>query len=431
METARYRGDLTPTGDIAPFRVAAPEGLHPDAKRKLTDAGLEFLDEPARAQALIIRSKTNLLLPQAFTQFPDLMYVARAGVGVDNISMPHASEAGVATVNTPGASTHAVAQRVTAFILAWAARIREGTEALRDGRWPKGELNVEPLDTTEKTLGIVGLGRIGRATQRLAGPFFGKVIYYDRDTIGDTSPTPLKQLMEEADVVSVNISGKDQVLTREMLAHLKPGSLVVNTARGTVIDLDTLLERMHEGVSAALDVFPNEGKPDMFRTGTPENPEETVTAKIARHPRFLGTPHTAASDEVTQKKLGLEAAERIIEFAHKGTVNAGNSAGHTLPAITLEKPPSENGNGYHHEETPPRSRVVTLHRSVKGASKRLDEIIAAHDVNIAQSVNAEGPHKLAMSLHDIDEVSIDVLVQILAALDQDPDVLKRRIIMNQ
>ncbi|MDD5041503.1 MAG: NAD(P)-dependent oxidoreductase [Candidatus Peribacteraceae bacterium] len=425
--TSRYLGDLTPTGETVHFRAAAPDGLHPDAKKKLTDADLEIVDDPATAQALIIRSKTKLLLPEAFATRPDLMYVARAGVGVDNIDMRQASEAGVATINTPGESTRPVAQRVLAFILAWSARIREGTEALRDGTWPKGDKNVEPIDLTEKTLGIIGYGRIGEETARIAGPLFGKTVYTDKRNI--PGAIPLEELLRQSDVVSMNVSGKDPVLTRDLLKKfLRDNALVVNTARATVIDLDALLEQMNSrGVSAALDVYPNEGKPEMFRRASADASEETTTAKIAKHPHFLGTPHTAASDQVTQKRLGFEAADRIVEFAHFGTINPGNLPGHTLPAITLEKPKADgNGNGNH---TPPRSRVVTLHRSVKGASRRLDGIMAEHDVNIAQSTNAEGPHKLAMTLQDIDEVRTEVLIQILGALNEDPDVIKRRIMM--
>lgn len=412
MKTLTYKGDIADDGAIVPFRVAARDGVSPDAVARLRDAeGIALVDDPVRAQGLLIRSATKLLIAGQIAAHPDLQYVVRVGVGTDNIDMRRAAEAGVATVNTPGASTQAVARHTLSLMLAWASRTVQGTRALAAHRWPKGEADLEPVDLTEKTLGIVGYGRIGRETARFAQPHVGRILYSDALPVAGAVPLP--DLLRESDIVTLHAAADREVLTPEMVALLKPGALLINTARGSTVNTAALLARMDgpDGVHAALDVFPREGK-GMF-----EDPE---TAAIVAHPRFLGTPHAAASDPVTQRKLGLEGADRMLEFARRGTINPLNLPGHTLPRVEPEEPRT------------PAIRGILTHESVRGALAAVTGIIARHGANIRQLLNEEGgtnggPH-LAATLFDLEEDRPEEGLKIMRDIAKELRPLKRRLL---
>lgn len=387
METPRYRGDITPTGQLEPFRIAARDKVHPDARKKIEAAeGVVLTENPAETQAVVIRSATKLIKPEDFDAFPQLRYAIRAGVGVDNIGMHLAALRGIATVNTPGASTEAVAQRSLAFILAWAGRFRQGTEALMRHTWPKNSPEVTPVDLGDKTLGIVGHGRIGRATHDMAQRFFGRVLYND---IGnDNGITALDDLLPASDVVSLSaVPDPDDpvILTAEKMRLLKPLALLVNTARGVLVDHPALLEHMNRGGSAALDVYPEEGE-SMFN--------DPIIEQIMNHPNFLGTPHTAASGPLVQKNLGIEGADRAIEFAQQGIVNPGSIQGHTLPELKPQR------------RKKPGLRIVLTHPNVPGMVSTITQAIEEEGINLGQVINehseTNGKNTFAMSIYDLD-----------------------------
>ena len=405
---ASYQGDIDSDGDVVPFRVAVRDGVSSDAVDRLESAGNIEITDPVNAQAMIIRSKTKLLTDERFDEHPELMMVARAGVGVDNIDMGLASKHGVATINTPGASTTAVAQRAIAFALGHASRIKQGTQAFAEGKWAKKDKTVKPVNTGVQTLGILGYGRIGQATARLAEPFFNDVIFTDeRDMDGKVD---LETLLERSDVLSVHTGGSEEILGTDELALMKPGALIVNTSRGVVINIRALLGRMDDGVHAALDVFPEEGD-GMFSNSDIE--------ALVKHPNFTGTPHTAASDVDTQKQLGLEGARRIQQFAQQGIVNPEDIPGHTLPKII---PGGLKAAGI---------RAVLMHRSTPGTLEKITGAVAGLGKNISATTNAEGPMngstKLAMTAVDVEDVSVDDALKIMDAIEEVVDVQKKRL----
>lgn len=431
MEPLHYQGDIAPTGELESFRVAARDKVSPEAVRLLTQTPhIEVTDDPTVTQAAIIRSATKFLLEKDLEAYQQLMYVARAGVGVDNIAMPLAAQHGIATVNTPGASTDAVARRSLTHILSWAARVVQGTQALRSGQWPKNLPQVEPIDLSEKTLGIVGHGRIGKRTHEFAEPHFARVLFSDKLAMKDA--TNLETLLRESDVVSLNVSGSEEMLTPERFAMMRPKALVVNTARGTVINPQALLKHMDGGGAAALDVFPQEGA-KMF--------DSELIQAIVQHPNFIGTTHTAAADPVTQKRLGIEAAERVIEFAEEGTVNPENLPGHTLPCVSLHKKIGEgNGNG---ETELPRIRIVLTHPSVTDILYHVENAIhqvgvnRGEKINIIADTNAQGKipaidgSPLAMTFRDLHLTGDqrDVALQVMHEIHKRFQPLKERLLL--
>jgi D-3-phosphoglycerate dehydrogenase len=326
----RYRGELTEEG-IQSMRVALCDGIHTDVEKALAKEGVRIVD-PTEARVMMIRSKTELKTSEVFQQHPHLMIVIRAGVGFDNINIQEAREAGVATVTTPGASSEAVARRAKLFIEKWAAREHIASRVLREGRWPKGQKDMEPIALQEKVLGIVGYGRIGQALESQLIGQFHKVLRADVQRVPRT--IPLQDLLAEADVISIHVSGDAEILTPELLALVKPGALIVNTARGGVVNVEGLFQAMERGVEYAADVFPDEGK-NMFT----KNPR---LLDCLSHPKLVAaTPHTAASDKETQRQLGLEGADLVLQFMNTGTLNPQDLPGHSLGKLVIPEPSNQ------------------------------------------------------------------------------------------
>ena len=407
-----YIGDIGSNGEPHPFRVAVRDGVSPKVADLLQKTpGIELSEDPSVVQAALIRSATKFKSADAFTKWPELMMVARVGVGTDNIDMNVASEAGVSTINTPGASTEAVATRAVTFMLAWAARLKQGTEALGNRQWPKGDPNSEPRDLSEATVGVIGYGRIGRKTAALAEPFVGDIVYSDAMPV--EGAIPLEQLVARSDIISVHASGSSEVLTPELLKLVKSGSLIVNTSRGGVINAQALLKCMNErGVSAALDVFPTEGA-TMF--------DDPIIQEITQHPLFIGTPHTAASDAVTQRKLGMEGAGYVQQFAHDGTVNINNLPGHTLSRMA----PTERSTA--------GVRGIITHPSIRGTIGKIGEIASRQGLNIAQFANEQGPvyngKRLAITAFDLDEGTVENSIRVMRQIESEITVLRRRLLL--
>ncbi|MDD3896603.1 MAG: NAD(P)-dependent oxidoreductase [Candidatus Peribacteraceae bacterium] len=414
-----YVGDLTEDG-IQPFRVAAPDGFDADAVTAIaTTPGMEFqagiknaADAPD-AQGMLIRSATKFKDAAAFERHQMLLYLIRSGVGYDNIDVTLASRAGVATLNTPGASTTPVARRTLTLVSAWAARIVPGTDSLRAGKWEKKNPQVEPIDLTEKTLGIVGYGRIGKETQRLAKAqeLFKGVLHYD--VLGGNSNTPIEELVAKADVMTLSAGGKDEILTPELLKNVKPGTLIVNTGRGGNINKEAILAAMDRGVHFATDVFWEEG-PKMF--------DDPVTAQIVAHPNFFGTPHTAASDEVTQRQLGTEGSTRMIEFATQGIVNPHDIPGHTLGRFDLGR------------REAPGVRGIVTHQSVPGKLEAISGALHGKGMNIVRVQNAEGGinggHRLAMTQFDLDHtVEPEQAVAVMRDIARQVEAYRTRLLL--
>ncbi|MFH0851312.1 MAG: NAD(P)-dependent oxidoreductase [Candidatus Peregrinibacteria bacterium] len=419
METLHYQGDIAPNGDLVPCRVIALDKISPKAVAVLRAAeGIEVTDDPGLARIALLRGTTKFKVAEHFAKFPQLMYSVRAGVGMTNFDMKETARAGIATVNAPSASPRAVAQRVIALILAAAGKIVQGTNTMRAGQFLKDDPECEPMDLSEKTLGIIGYGKIGSATATFAQPFFRRVLYTDTDSDPKKSNATREEVLSQSDVISVNISGETELLTPERFEQLiQPHALIVNTARGKVVNGAALVSHMDQGGFAALDVYPQEGK-SMF--------DDETTRHITQHPHFIGTPHTAAADEKTQRELGIEGAGLAVEFAHYGIVNPRNRPGHTLPRVSLQNKPSEdggdNGGGNGSSEEQPRTRFVLTHPSVPGVLHTVTGIVAEAGENITGLNTTDGniptEPRLAMTMFDIPEQQIPKILAIRGKIEE-------------
>ncbi|MER3467730.1 MAG: phosphoglycerate dehydrogenase, partial [Thermoflexus sp.] len=228
----------------------------------------EALRELARScDALIVRSGVRLDA-EVLAAAERLRVIARAGIGVDNIDLEAATRKGILVMNTPGASTLAVAEHTFALLLALLRRIPMAWLSLREGRWERERFVGAQL--AGKTLGLLGLGRIGTEVARRARAFEMHVIAFDpyipeeRAAALQVELVPdLDELYARADILSLHVPltrETHRLINREAFAKMKPGVILVNTARGAVVDEEALLEALNSGrvAGAALDTFSEE-----------------------------------------------------------------------------------------------------------------------------------------------------------------------------
>lgn len=280
----------------------------------------------ADAEGVIVRSATRVdaaLLAAA----PRLRVIARAGTGVDNVDLEAASRRGVLVLNAPGANSISVAEHACALMLALARSVSRADALMKDGRWEKKSLQGAEL--RGKTLGLVGLGRIGREVVRRARAFEMHIVAHDPYITSqiasdlDVELVSLDRLCELADFISLHVpstAGTRQLLNGERLARCKPGVRIVNTARGSLIDEPALAAALTSGhvAGAGLDVFETEPPASTALTGLPQ---------------VVATPHIAASTKEAQELVGLEAASCVRDFLRAGIVrNAVN-----FPSVSPEE----------------------------------------------------------------------------------------------
>lgn len=256
------------------------------------------------AHALIVRSDTRV--DAALLQHADrLRVVVRAGVGVDNIDLDACTARGVVVMNTPEANTISTAEHTIALMLALARHIPQADRSLREGRWDRKSFVGTQL--AGKTLGIIGLGRIGRAVAERATALDMTVIAFDPFAPEHLARriaivSDLDQVLAEADILSLHAVVTDdtrRMINRETIARMKDGVLIINTARGALIHSDDLAEALRSGKvgGAALDVYDPE----------PPAPDHSLIGLA----NVIHTPHLGASTHEAQTQVGVEAAEAV------------------------------------------------------------------------------------------------------------------------
>ncbi|PYP36193.1 MAG: phosphoglycerate dehydrogenase [Gemmatimonadetes bacterium] len=254
----------------------------------------------AGAHALIVRSETRVTA-DLLTRGPNLRVIARAGTGVDNIDVHAATRRGIAVMNTPGANTVSAAEHAMGLLLSLARHIPWAAEAMRRGEWDRKRF--EGTELRGKTIGIVGLGRIGGHVAQLARAFGMQVVGHDpylspeRAAELQLKLLPLDQLLGQADVVTLHVAHTEQthhLINAERLKLMKPTAVLVNTARGELVDEAALADALREKRigGAAIDVFAVEPLP--------------ADAPLRTLERVILTPHLAASTAEAQERVSVE-----------------------------------------------------------------------------------------------------------------------------
>lgn len=255
--------------------------------------------------ALIIRGRTKVTTA-VFEAAKKLKVVGRAGVGVDNIDLSAAKTHGVTVVNSPMATTTAVAELTMALMLSVVRQIALADSSIKAGRWLKKEL--EGFELSGKTLGVIGFGRIGASVAKRAAAFDMTILGYDPMVPADEittrggSPVTLDELLQQSDLITMHLPLTDE--TRGMIntvafSKMKKGIYLICAARGGVIDEAALLEALNSGkvAGAALDVF------------VAEPPGLT---DLVAHPKLVCTPHVGAQTVEAQRRASNDIAEEVL-----------------------------------------------------------------------------------------------------------------------
>ena len=296
-------------------RVLVTESLSEAGVALLSEAGhevvvrlglspAELLEAVADAEALIVRSGTQVTA-EVLAAAPELVVVGRAGVGIDNVDVAAATAAGVVVANTPTANVISAAEHTLALMLACARNVAQGHGALLAGRWER-EQN-QGVELHGKTLGIIGLGRIGRLVAERAQAFGMQLVGYDpfvsaEDALAfGVEHISIDEIAARADFVTLHVAKTPEttgLVGRDFLAKAKPELRVVNVSRGGVIDEDALAEAVSEGriAGAGLDVF---------------DQEPCTSSPLFGLPGVVVTPHLGASTRDAQLRVGIEVAEQV------------------------------------------------------------------------------------------------------------------------
>jgi D-3-phosphoglycerate dehydrogenase / 2-oxoglutarate reductase len=281
--------------------------LRPHARVEVASgdrAALEhFLPE---ADALLVRSETRVtadLLGRA----SHLRVIGRAGAGVDTIDVDAATQRGIVVVNAPGGNSVAAAEHSLALMFALARRVASADAAMKHGEWKRSAYVGTEL--TGKTLGLVGLGRVGSEVARRALGLDMRVLVFDPYVTDDhirhlgMEPVELEPLLHAADFVSLHVPLTEAtrgLLNAERLACMRPSAFLINCARGGLVDEPALLQSLDAGrlAGAGIDVYPNE----------PVSPEDP----LPKHPKVVATPHLGASTVEAQAQVAIQVAEEVL-----------------------------------------------------------------------------------------------------------------------
>ena len=269
-------------------------GLSPD----------ELLDAVRGAHAIIIRSATTVSA-EVLEAGTELAVVGRAGIGLDNVDVEQATTRGVMVVNAPQSNVLSAAEHTMALLLAQARNIPQAHGALIDGRWERSRW--EGVELSDKVLGIIGLGRIGKLVAMRAHAFGMRLVAYDPFVSADRARqlgvdlVELERLVEISDFVTIHVAKTKETIGlvgKDLLAKAKPGIRIINVARGGIVDEDALADAVRSGIvgGAALDVFAI---------------EPTTSSPLFELPEVVVTPHLGASTREAQDKAGDTIAEQV------------------------------------------------------------------------------------------------------------------------
>ena len=265
----------------------------------------DLLKEVVDFDALIVRGRTKVAAA-VFDAGKKLKVVGRAGVGVDNIDLVAARSHGVTVVNSPMATTTAVAELTLGLMLDAVREIPRADSSLKTGKWLKKEFNG--FELSGKTLGVIGFGRIGAAVAKRAAAFEMTILGYDPMVPADEiikrggTPVSLDELFAQSDMITMHLPLTDQtkgMINADAFAKMKIGAFLICAARGGVIDETALLEALNSGklAGAALDVF------------TTEPPGLT---DLVMHPKLICTPHVGAQTVEAQRRASNDISEEVI-----------------------------------------------------------------------------------------------------------------------
>ena len=405
--------------DKAKIRVLLLEGIHATAEAAFRDAGYSHVERrsgalqgDALAEALRgvhllgIRSRTQVT-PEVLAAAERLIGVGCFCIGTDQVALDAAAARGVAVFNAPYSNTRSVAELVLAEAILLLRGVPEKNALAHRGVWAKTAVGAN--EARGKTLGIVGYGNIGAQLSVLAEAVGLRVVFHDtapRLPLGNARAVgSLAELLAAADVVSLHVPDTPQtrgLIGADEIAAMRPGAVLLNASRGTVVDLDALAAALADGRlrGAAVDVFPQE----------PRSPEETFESPLRGLDRALLTPHVGGSTEEAQANIGREVAGKLVRYSDTGATETSVS----LPEVALPAHP-----GAH--------RVLHIHANRPGVLSAITAEVSASGANVVgQHLQTRGD--IGYVVTDIEDDSATASAALLDRLRAVPGTIRARVL---
>jgi D-3-phosphoglycerate dehydrogenase len=356
------------------IRILLLEGVHQSAIDTLNASGytnIEFLSHSLAEDELIariadahfigIRSRTQLT-EKVFDAAQKLVAVGCFCIGTNQVDLKAATRRGIAVFNAPFSNTRSVAELVLAQAILLLRGVPEKNARAHRGEWLKSAKGS--YEIRNKKLGIIGYGNIGTQFSVLAEGLGMDVYFYDvvsKLSIGNaTQVGTLQELLNTCDVVSLHVPetpATRYMFKAEQFAQMKPGSILMNASRGTVVDIDALADSLRSGklLGAAIDVFPVE----------PKSNDEEFISPLREFDNVILTPHVGGSTIEAQENIGREVAEKLAMYSDNGTsVSSVN-----FPEVALPSHPNQH-------------RLLHIHENVPGVLSEINRVLSENGINI-------------------------------------------------
>lgn len=360
--------------DKSKIKILLLEGVHQSAVDSFKAAGYtnieyhtaslpeaELKESIKDAHFVGIRSRTQLT-EEIFDAAEKLVAVGCFCIGTNQVDLKAAMIRGVVVFNAPYSNTRSVAELVLAEAIMLLRGIPEKNAVCHRGGWQKTAKNS--FEIRGKTLGIIGYGSIGSQLSVLAESLGMKVIYFDVITklpLGNASQVgTMNELLNKADIVSLHVPETDAtkwMMGPEQFAQMKQGSIFINAARGTVVDIDALAATLETGklLGAAIDVFPVE----------PRSNDDEFISPLRAFDNVILTPHVGGSTMEAQENIGIEVAEKLVKYSDNGTTTSAVN----FPEVALPSHPGKH-------------RLLHLHENVPGVLSDVNKVLSDNGVNI-------------------------------------------------
>ena len=392
------------------------EGIHPSALELLRAAGYSQIEsltgalEGTELQAKIadahfvgIRSRTQLTA-EVLAHAHKLAAIGCFCIGTNQVDLNAARERGIAVFNAPFSNTRSVAELVLAEAILLLRGVPEKSAVAHRGGWLKSADNA--FEIRGKTLGIVGYGSIGTQLSVLAEGLGMHVVFFDVVTklpLGNARQVAkLHDLLAQADVVSLHVpetAATQWMISAAEIAAMKPGSVLINASRGTVVEIEPLAEALRAGklLGAAIDVFPVE----------PRSNKEMFESPLRGLDNVILTPHVGGSTMEAQANIGIEVAEKLVKYSDNGT----STSSVNFPEVALPAHPGKH-------------RLLHIHRNVPGVLAEINRVFAASQINIASQF-LQTNEAIGYVVIDIDAAYSDLA---LAKLAEVPGTIRSRVL---
>ena len=350
------------------------ENISKAAVKKFTDAGYssvkqvpgalseeQLIKEIKNVHLVGIRSKSKIT-EKVLAQAEKLQAIGCFCIGTNQVDIAAATRKGITVFNAPYSNTRSVAELVIASSIMLIRRIPDKNKSAHEGIWLKESSGSHEL--RGKKLGIIGYGNIGSQVSVLAEALGMKVLFYDAETklpLGNAEDKKtMKELLKASDIVTLHVPdlpSTRNIINKTTLQYFKPGGILINYARGEVVDLDALRESLLAGdlSGAAVDVYPLE----------PQKNGDKFTSPLQGLSNVILTPHIGGSTEEAQQNIGEDVSNKLFNFLEKG-ITTGS---HSVPALNL--PLQENTH-----------RILHIHNNVPGVLSEINSQLSSHKINI-------------------------------------------------